>query len=95
MNHWYEKINGSGMNIPAQPGRSMMPQSQRMANPMQMAATISQAMKNPAMFARQAFSDVPSEMWNDPSRALQYIQQTRGLSDADLQNLIGSFSMSR
>lgn len=84
MNPWYDKING-GMQTP------MMPQ-QGGANPFAMAAAISQAMRNPAAFARQAFSDVPADMWNDPAKALQYIQQTRGLSNADVQNLIGSFT---
>lgn len=56
---------------------------------------IAQAMRNPQAYAMQAFSDVPRELWNNPVQALQYIQQTRNISQADIQNMIGSLPLPR
>ena len=49
---------------------------------------IQQAMQNPMSFAMQAFPDVPNELWNNPSMALQHIMQTRGLTQGDIRNMI-------
>lgn len=83
-NPWYDKINGQGFVPQAQPVRQMP------MNPMGMMGQISQAMQNPQSYAMQAFQDVPREMWNNPQQALQYIMQTRGLTQADIQRMIGS-----
>ena len=69
-----------------QPGTPQIPGY----NPAMLAGALANAMHNPQAFAMQAFSDVPREMWSDPARALQYIQQTRGLSQADIQGMIGN-----
>lgn len=87
-NPWYDKVNGQGMAMPTQP----IPNT---ANLMTMMAQISQAMRNPQAYSMQAFSDVPRELWNNPSQALQYIMQTRGLTQADIQNMIGSLPIPR
>lgn len=89
-NPWYDKVNGRGT--------AMQPQAQPQTTPMNQAALMGQiamAMQNPQAFAMQAFPDVPREMWNDPNRALQHIMQTRGLTQADIQNMIGSLPIPR
>lgn len=90
-NPWYDKVNGQGTVMPNQP--SMAPAGPM--NQMAMMGQIAQAMRNPAAYAMQAFSDVPREMWNNPGQALQYIMQTRGLTQADVQNMIGSLPIPR
>ena len=82
-NPWYNKVNGSGTAMPT-------PNPMAQANPMNVMGQIAQAMRNPQAFAMQAFSDVPREMWNNPEQALQHIMQTRGLTQADIQNMISS-----
>lgn len=54
-------------------------------NPMQ---RISQAMRNPMGFIKQAFPDIPAYMQNDPNQILQYLQQTRHISNEQIQNVI-------
>ena len=56
---------------------------------------IGNAMRDPMTFAMNAFRDVPRELWNDPAKALQYIQQTRNISQADIQNMINSLPFPR
>lgn len=56
------------------------------ANPIQKAKYVMQAMTNPAAFVKQHFPDIPNEMMNDPGRIMQYLQQTRGISQQDIQN---------
>ena len=84
-NPWYNKVNGQGAAVPTQP----------QMNPMNMMGQIAQAMQNPQAYAMQAFSDVPREMWNHPEQALQHIMQTRGLTQADIQNMINSLPIPR
>lgn len=54
-------------------------------NPMQKMNYILQAMKNPAAFVKQHFPDIPNEIANDPNKILGYLQQTRGLTDQQIQ----------
>ena len=54
-------------------------------NPLQRAL---QAMSNPAMFVKQMFPDIPAYMQNDPNQILQYLQQTRNISNNDIQNIL-------
>lgn len=83
-NPWYDRINGQGVAMQTQ-------YSQPVAQgPLQFASEIANAMRNPMTYAMNAFRDVPRELWNDPAKALAYIQQTRGLSQADIQNLINT-----
>lgn len=88
-NPWYDKINGQGSVPQTQPMRQMP------MNPVGMMGQLSQAMQNPQSYAMQAFQDVPREMWNNPQQALQYIMQTRGLTQADVQNMINSLPFPR
>ena len=56
-------------------------------NPMQKMAYIMQAMRNPAAFVRQAIPDIPQEISNNPNQILQYLQQTRGISNEQIQQV--------
>lgn len=47
-----------------------------------------QALNNPVAFIRNAFPDIPENMMNDPNQILQYLQQTRGIPDYEIQRLI-------
>lgn len=84
-NPWYDRINGQGMPTPNPYPYQAVPQM----NPLQVVGEVANAMRNPMAFAMNAFRDVPPELWSNPAQALQYIQQTRGLSDADLRNIVG------
>lgn len=89
-NPWYSKVNGQGTAMQPQPQPQTAPMNQ-----MAMMGQIAQAMRNPQAFAMQAFQDVPRELWNRPEKALQHIMQTRGLTQADIQNMIGSLPIPR
>jgi len=56
-------------------------------NPMQKMQYIMQAMQNPAAFVKQAFPDIPAEIQNNPNQILSYLQQTRHISNEQIQNL--------
>lgn len=53
-------------------------------NPMQQVLT---AMNNPAAFVKNAFPDIPNEIQNDPAKIITYLQQTRGITDQQIQNV--------
>ena len=72
-------------NMPMPQGNYMNPQ---MMNPMQKYQYVMQAMRNPAAFVRQAFPDIPAEIQNNPNQILQYLQQTRHISNQQIQNLM-------
>lgn len=55
------------------------------ANPVQKMAYIMRAMTNPAAFVRQYFPDIPVEIQNNPGQILNYLQQTRGISNQQIQ----------
>ena len=65
--------------MPAQPPMPM--------NPMQRMNMVMQAMRNPAAFVRQAFPDIPEGIQNDPNQILGYLQQTRGITDQQIQQI--------
>lgn len=85
MNNWYDRIMGAQ--------RPMMQQSSGpvFQNPIQKAQYIYQAMTNPAAFVKQQFPDVPDEIANDPNRVLQYIQQSRGISNDQLNHIVNQY----
>lgn len=56
-------------------------------NPMQRMQAVMNAMQNPAAFLKQKFPDIPDEILNDPNRILSYLQQTRGISNQDIQRV--------
>lgn len=57
-------------------------------NPMQKMGYIMQAMQNPAAFVRNAFPDIPPQIQNNPNQILQYLQQTRNISNQQIQQLM-------
>ena len=76
MNLLYNMLMGNQMRTPQQ------------MNPLQKMNYIMQAMQNPAAFVRQAFPDIPAQIQNDPNQILQYLQQTRHISNQQIQDLI-------
>jgi len=80
MNPLYNMLMGNRMNT-QNPMNSP-------ANPMQKMAMMMQAMQNPSAFVKQVFPDIPQEIQYDPNRILQYLQQTRHISNDQIQNLI-------
>ena len=70
------------------------PATPRMApamSPIQKMNMIMQAMRNPAQFVKQQFPDIPDTMMNDPNQVLQYLQQTRNISNDQLNMLMNQF----
>lgn len=53
--------------------------------PIQRAAFVMQAMTNLAAFVKQQFPDIPNEIVNNPQEIFNYLQRTRGISQADIQ----------
>ena len=66
-----------------------VPQVSASMNPLQRMGQIMQAMRNPAQFVRNAIPDLPAEIANDPNRILQYLQQTRGITNEQIQQIAG------
>ena len=79
MNPLYNMIMSGQMN------QSTSPQ---FMNPIQKMQYIMKAMTNPAAFVRQAFPDIPTNIQNDPNQILQYLQQTRHISNQQIQDLL-------
>ena len=67
---------------------AMMTNQPTPMNPLMKMQYVMQAMRNPAAFVRQAFPDIPAEIQNNPNQILQYLQQTRHISNQQIQNLI-------
>ena len=51
---------------------------------------IMQSMQNPVAFVKQQFPDIPENILNDPNQVLQYLQQTRNISNEQIQQMMGS-----
>ena len=83
-NPLYNMLVNSGMQTQQ---NSMMSGGPKFANPVQKMQYILQAMQNPAAFVKQHFPDIPNEISNDPNRILQYIQQTRGISNEQINQI--------
>lgn len=83
MNPYYQQWSGN-MNPQNFPGgfSGMMFQ-----NPIQKMQYVMQAMTNPAAFVRNAFPDIPSNIQNDPNQILQYLQQSRGITNEQVQQV--------
>ena len=62
------------------------------ANPVQKMNYILQALRNPAAFVKQAIPDLPDNISNDPNQILQYLKQTRGVTDQQIQRVAGQIS---
>ena len=54
---------------------------------------IRQAMQNPAVFVKEHFPDIPDSISNNPNAILNYLQQTRGITDQDIQRLYNTYGM--
>ena len=61
-----------------------------MINAYQKVNQIMQSMQNPAAFVKQQFPDIPDNILNDPNQILQYLKQTRNISDEQIQQMTGS-----
>ena len=57
-------------------------------NPMQRVNQVMQAMHNPMQVIMQAFPDIPAYTQNNPNQILQYLQQTRHISNEQIQNIM-------
>ena len=82
MNNWYNRITG---NVPIM----SQPSGMTFQNPMQKMQYIMNAMTNPAAFVKQQFPDIPENIQNNPNEILRYLQQTRGISDQQIQQISG------
>lgn len=87
MNPLFNMLMGNQSGMP-----QMQPtQPQQMpSTPVSRANAIYQAMMNPAAFVRQAISDLPPEIANDPNRILQYLQQTGRVTPQQIQQVANS-----
>ena len=81
MNPLYNMIMSQQMNQ----GNAV---SYQAMNPIQKANAIMQAMQNPAAFVKQVFPDIPTEIQNNPDQILRYLQQTRHITNDQIQSLI-------
>ena len=57
----------------------------KMMNPFQKMQAVMNAMQNPAAFVKQAFPDIPDGIQNDPNQILSYLQQSRGITNEQIQ----------
>lgn len=78
-NPLYQQLTGG----PVAPQRS----APVFSSPMQKMNYIMQAMRNPAAFVKQCFPDIPDQIANNPQQILSYLQQTRGISNQQIQQL--------
>lgn len=85
MSSWYDRING----IPAQ--APQMTSGMQFQNPVQKANYIMNAIQNPAAFVKEQFPDIPENIQNNPDEILRYLQQTRGITDQQIQQLSGMY----
>lgn len=81
MNPLYNMIMSGAMS-----GQNAM--SPQAMNPIQKMQYIMQAMTNPAAFVRNAFPDIPANIQNNPNQILQYLQQTRNISNQQIQQIM-------
>lgn len=88
MNPLYNQL--MGQNAPPQkPVQQPMSGAPQFTNPMQKINYILQAMRNPVQFVRNAIPDLPESIANDPNQILQYLKQTRGITDQQIQMAAG------
>lgn len=80
MNPLYQQLMGAGGAM----GQPVVPQPM---NPMQRMQAVMNAMRNPSAFLKQKFPDIPDGILNDPNQIMSYLQQTRGISNQDIQRV--------
>lgn len=81
MNPLYQMLN------PGQMASQTIPQT-----PLSRMAVVMQAMRNPAAFVKQQFPDIPDEMMNDPQRILGYLQQSRGIGNEQINQIVNLYN---
>lgn len=84
MSSWYDRINGTQMQRPQSINGGMQFQ-----NPIQKANYVMNALRNPAAFVKEQFPDIPENIQNNPDEILRYLQQSRGISDQQIQQISG------
>lgn len=77
----FETLNPS--SVPAQP--APVPGAGQFLNPFQQMQQVMSVMRNPAAFLKQRFPDIPDNIMHDPNQIMQYLQQTRGITDQQIQ----------
>lgn len=83
--NWYDRIT---IQQPASQSSSFpVNNGFQFQNPMQKAQAIMQAMRNPAEFVRQHIPDLPENIANNPDQILNYLQQTRGITQQQIQQI--------
>lgn len=87
MNPLYQQLSGMQSSNTA----AKMSSGSFFRNPVQKMNYIMQAMQNPAAFVRQHFPDIPDSIANNPGQILSYLQQTRGISDQQIQQLAQTY----
>lgn len=69
-------------------GRNTQPVNFQAMNPAQKMNYLMQAMANPAAFVKQMIPDIPVQIQNNPTQILSYLQQTRGITNQQIQTLL-------
>ena len=82
MSNWHDRIMGFS---------NMASQGPVFQNPIQKAAYIMQALTNPAAFVKRAFPDVPDGIVNDPVQVRNYLMQSRGISEQQIQQMLNQY----
>lgn len=82
-------------SVPPTPQVSNTPGAGQFFNPFQRMQQVMSVMNNPAAFLKQRFPDIPDEIMYDPNRILQYLQQTRGITNEDIQQIQGGIPWQR
>lgn len=64
-----------------------MPMGRAAMNPFQKMQMVMQAMRNPAGYLKEKFPDIPDQYMNDPNLIMQYLQQSRNISNQQVQQI--------
>lgn len=83
MNPLFQQMMGNTMQQQPMPPSNM--------NPIQKFNYIRQAMANPVAIIKQRFPDIPDQIMNNPEMILNYLQQTRGITNQQIQNLTQTY----
>lgn len=88
MNPLYQQM--MGQNVPQQrPAQQPMFGGLQFMNPVQKMNCFMQAMRNPVAFVKQAIPDLPDQIANDSNQVLNYIMQTRNITQEQVNQIAG------
>ena len=73
---------------PQTPVQQPMSGAAQFANPVQKMQYVMQAMTNPAQFMKEKFPDIPENIMYDPNKVMSYLQQTRGISNEQVNQVV-------